>query len=96
MTNEQQPINSCSSTTSQFVHQYSPNCQEVEYHLEFLEGMVQGFKQSLNRLPQTDLRKKLWIDVAVAVAAASNSTTKYTMEKWADHALAEFDKRFKD
>lgn len=38
--------------------------------------------------------KELWMKVAVAVASASNSTTTSSMIKWADHAVAEFDKRF--
>lgn len=44
--------------------------------------------------PQEDLGRQLWMQVAVAVASSDNATAKYTMEKWADHALAEFDKRF--
>lgn len=39
-------------------------------------------------------RRELWKQVAVAVASSSNSTTKGSMTSWADHALAEFDKRF--
>jgi hypothetical protein len=41
------------------------------------------------------LRKKLWIKVAVAYTGASNSTSTTNMSDWADHALKEFDKRFK-
>jgi hypothetical protein len=52
-------------------------------------------KQRHQQQQREDYRKELWVRVAVAVAQASNSTTRYMMEKWADHALAEFDKRFK-
>ena len=39
-------------------------------------------------------RKELWMKVAVAVASSSNANTSSSMIKWADHAVAEFDKRF--
>lgn len=44
--------------------------------------------------PRQDLGQQLWMQVAVAVASSDNATTKHSMERWADHALAEFDKRF--
>lgn len=42
------------------------------------------------------LRKELWIKVAVAVAGASNASYVSSMTSWADEALKEFDKRFKE
>ena len=92
--NEQKPIESCASIPSQFVHRYAPNCQEVEMYIAHLEGCVEGFTKSLKQSSSRDIRKELWVGVAIAISQSSNSTTKYTMEKWADHALAEFDKRF--
>ena len=44
----------------------------------------------------TEIRRKLWRDVAVAVAGSSNAQHKTSTSAWADFALAEFDKRFKD
>lgn len=38
--------------------------------------------------------KDLWMKVAIAVATSSNATSHTSMNKWADHAVAEFDKRF--
>lgn len=42
----------------------------------------------------TEVRRKLWKDVVIAVAASSNAQQKSSMHGWADYALAEFDKRF--
>lgn len=42
-----------------------------------------------------DQRKRLWIDVFVAVANASNSVNKESCARWADYALQEFDSRFR-
>lgn len=77
-----------------FMHRFAPNCEDVELYVAHLEGCVEGFTKSINHVPEVDLRKQLWMGVAVAIAQASNSTSRYMMERWADHALAEFDKRF--
>ncbi len=42
-----------------------------------------------------DLRKELWIEIAVAVASADNSTNKASCAAWADYVLNDFDERFK-
>ena len=39
-------------------------------------------------------RRDLWMKVAVAVASSNNATSRSSMNNWADHAVAEFDKRF--
>jgi hypothetical protein len=44
----------------------------------------------------TEIRRKLWRDVAIGVATSSNSKLTGSMSTWADFALAEFDKRFKE
>jgi hypothetical protein len=45
---------------------------------------------------QRDYRKELWIGVAVAVARAENARSKAVPGQWANEALAEFDKQFKE
>ncbi|MBL4753830.1 MAG: hypothetical protein JKY52_09600 [Flavobacteriales bacterium] len=40
------------------------------------------------------IRMKLWKDVAVVVAGASNSTRESSPARWADEVLKGFDKRF--
>ena len=94
--NEQKPIKSCASTPSQFVHRFAPTCEQVEMYVAHLEGCVEGFTKSINHVPYVDIRKKLWIDVAIAVASSNNSTIKHSMESWANAALDAFDKRFKE
>lgn len=39
---------------------------------------------------------KLWLDIAVAVAAADNSTHKEAPAKWADKVVEDFKSRFKN
>lgn len=41
-----------------------------------------------------DYRKELWVDVCTAVAGAESGTDRIAPPRWADVALAEFDKRF--
>ena len=43
---------------------------------------------------EQDTRQQLWMQVVVAVASSDNATSRDSMNTWADHALAEFDKRF--
>jgi hypothetical protein len=43
-----------------------------------------------------DYRKELWIGVAVAVARAENARSKTVPAQWANEALAEFDRQFKE
>lgn len=62
-----------------------------------LESEIARLKQEMARsyIPNhTEVRRKLWRDVAIAVAASSNAQQKSSMHGWADYALAEFDKRF--
>lgn len=42
------------------------------------------------------IRAELWKEVYVAYVSASNSTRADYGKNWADDALAEFDKRFKE
>lgn len=42
-----------------------------------------------------EVRRDLWVAVAVAVAQSSNATEKDSMWSWADVALKAFDERFK-
>lgn len=44
--------------------------------------------------PRKDLGQQLWMRVVVAVASSNNATSRDSMNRWADHALTEFDKRF--
>jgi hypothetical protein len=44
---------------------------------------------------QRDYRKELWVGVAIAVARAENTRDSDKPAKWANNALAEFDKAFK-
>jgi hypothetical protein len=37
---------------------------------------------------------KIWLDAWLAVASASNCTSKYKTSEWADSALEEYNKRF--
>jgi hypothetical protein len=46
------------------------------------------------QISHQNLRKKLWIDVAAAYAAADKATCTDNMVEWADRALEAFDKRF--
>jgi hypothetical protein len=46
-------------------------------------------------LRHQEQRKQLWIDAWVKVAGASNCVKTETPTSWADRALEEFDKRFK-
>lgn len=39
-------------------------------------------------------RRRLWIEVCVAVAGANNSTVSDSIINWADKALKTFDARF--
>lgn len=57
--------------------------------------MIKWKQRQLEKKAHEEQRRDLWVSVAVAIAQSSNSTNKYVMEKWADHALAEFDARFK-
>ena len=41
-----------------------------------------------------ELRRELWIQVAVAVAAAMGCTDKFAPAAWADRALDGFDQTF--
>lgn len=43
-----------------------------------------------------EMRKELWIRAWVGTASASNCTNKTAADKWADHALEQFDRRFKE
>jgi hypothetical protein len=43
-----------------------------------------------------DYRKELWVQIAVAVARAENCRDKRIPAAWADQALADFDKTFKE
>lgn len=49
-------------------------------------------KEELTR--HDEQRKKLWADVWVATANASNCMDVFTPTKWADEALKQFEKRF--
>jgi hypothetical protein len=40
------------------------------------------------------LRKELWIGIAVAVARAENARSSTVPASWANEALKEFDKKF--
>lgn len=50
----------------------------------------------MNNKDMEQNRQQLWADVWVAVATSSNCTKVEVPTNWADHALAEFDKRFKE
>jgi hypothetical protein len=43
-----------------------------------------------------DVRMELWCNVWVAVASSSNVRDCKTCANWADNALNDFDKRFKE
>lgn len=60
------------------------------------ESNIQYSNDELDKGEMRDYRKELWIGVAIAYANSSNSTHIQYMAKWADHALAEYDKRFDD
>jgi len=40
------------------------------------------------------LRRQLWVQIAVATAAACNTLDKSTVTSWANAALYEFDRQF--
>lgn len=57
------------------------------------------FKKPPTLLPEhipnhAEVRRKLWRDVAIAVATSSNARVTSSMVAWADAALQAFDKRF--
>ena len=46
--------------------------------------------------PTRDYRKELWVGVAIAIASSANAVNSSSMISWADRAVAEFDRRFKE
>lgn len=75
--------------------------EELHEELNRYKDKVADLKESINNY--IDIfesrfereRVKLWIDVCVATASASNSLHHESMVTWADYALQAFDERFK-
>lgn len=59
----------------------------------FKPGQVMTM-EPLEAIPQRDYRKELWLDVATAVARSDGARDRAAPGKWADRALANFDKTF--
>lgn len=73
----------------------TPSTAELrEWHI--LHGVCLAPKPTIVIPNHTEIRRKLWRDVAVAVAGSSNAQNKISTSSWADYVLAEFDKRYRE
>ena len=52
-----------------------------------------GACQQMTQRSVTD--EEVWLQAALAYISAANSTSKWAMESWADHALEQFKVRFR-